>query len=61
MRAVYICSDPGIPVFGRKGASVHVQSVLRVLVQRGAEVHLVAARTGGAVPPGLESVHLHEQ
>jgi glycosyltransferase involved in cell wall biosynthesis len=60
MRAAFVCSDPGIPVFGRKGASVHVQSVLRVLAQRGAEVHLIAARTGGAVPPGLESVHLHE-
>lgn len=60
MRTVYVCSDPGIPVFGRKGASVHVQSVLRVLVSRGAEVHLIAARTGGAVPSGLESVHLHE-
>ncbi len=60
VRAAYVCSDPGIPVFGRKGASVHVQSVLRVLVQRGAQVHLIAARTGGAVPPGLESVQLHE-
>jgi glycosyltransferase involved in cell wall biosynthesis len=60
MRVAYVCSDPGIPVFGRKGASVHVQAVLRALMARGAEVHLVAARTGGAVPPGLEPLCVHE-
>ncbi len=27
MRLAYICADPGVPVFGRKGASVHVQEV----------------------------------
>lgn len=59
MRVAYVCSDAGVPVFGRKGASVHVQAVLRVLVARGAEVHLIAARTGGAVPPGLEPVRVH--
>lgn len=60
MRVVYVCSDPGVPVFGRKGASVHVQAVLRVLVARGAEVHLVAARTGGTAPAGLEPVRVHQ-
>lgn len=59
MRAAYVCSDPGIPVFGSKGASVHVQSVLRELVRRGAQVHLLCVRVGGPVPDGLESVQLH--
>ena len=59
MRIAYVCTDPGIPVFGSKGASVHAQAVLRELVARGADVQLVAARTGGPVPAGLESVEVH--
>lgn len=59
MRIAYVCADPGVPVFGRKGASVHVQAVLRVLVARGAEVHLLAVRTGGVPPAGLEQVAVH--
>ncbi len=59
MRVAYVCSDPGVPVLGRKGASVHVQAVVQVLVEGGHEVHLLAARTGGSVPPGLEPVRLH--
>jgi glycosyltransferase involved in cell wall biosynthesis len=58
-KVVYVCTDPGVPVFGCKGSSVHVQAVLRVLVSRGAEVHLVAARTGGDPPAGLEPVQVH--
>lgn len=59
-RVVYVCTDPGIPVFGRKGASVHVQAILRVLRRRGVEVHLVCARTGGAAPHDLSDVVVHE-
>ena len=59
-RIAYVCTDPGVPVFGSKGASAHVQAVVRVLVDRGIEVHLVAARTGGPTPGGLESVVVHE-
>ena len=57
---VYVCTDPGVPVFGWKGCSVHVQSVLQELVSRGARVDLIASRTGGAAPPGLEHVRVHE-
>jgi ATP-binding cassette subfamily B protein len=28
MRIAYVCAEPGVPVFGAKGASVHVQGVL---------------------------------
>lgn len=59
MRIAYICADPGIPVFGNKGASVHVQEVIRALLRRGARVDLFAARIGGAVPAGLEDVPIH--
>ncbi|CAN5267223.1 glycosyltransferase family 4 protein [soil metagenome] len=56
MSVGYVCTDPGIPVFWTKGASVHVQAVLRELVGRGAQVHLLCARTCGPVPAGLEPV-----
>src|SRR5712671_6953306 len=42
MRVAYITADPGVPVFGRKGCSIHVQEVLRAMVNRGATVHLFA-------------------
>lgn len=56
MKAAYVCTDPGVPVFGAKGGSVHVQSVLRALLARGVEVTLFARRLGGEPPAGLESV-----
>ncbi len=59
MRVAYVCTDVGIPVFGRKGASVHVQAVIRALLRRGAEVHLLAARLGGSPPDDLADVRVH--
>ena len=59
-RVAYVSTDPGVPVFGRKGASVHVQAVVRELLRRGDEVHLVAARVGGDLPRDLDGVTLHE-
>ncbi|HVG00160.1 MAG TPA: glycosyltransferase family 4 protein, partial [Chloroflexia bacterium] len=56
IRVAYVCADAGIPVFGSKGASVHVQEVTRALLGRGARVTLFAARTGGQPPEGLEGV-----
>jgi glycosyltransferase involved in cell wall biosynthesis len=58
MRLACVCTDPGVPVFGRKGASVHVREVIRALVRTGARVTLLAARFDGPVPPGLESVRV---
>lgn len=59
MRLLYVCEDRGIPVFGAKGASVHVQEVLRVFVQRGWKVDLVTPRTGGVAPDDLTEVTVH--
>jgi glycosyltransferase involved in cell wall biosynthesis len=56
MRVAYVCADPGVPVFGTKGCSIHVQEVARALIRRGVELELFAASTGAAVPCGLESV-----
>ena len=59
MRVAYVCADPGVGVFGRKGASVHAQAVLREFEAMGAEVHLLAVRTGDQPPSGLGSVQVH--
>ncbi|MBF0695919.1 glycosyltransferase family 4 protein [Actinomyces bowdenii] len=53
MRIAYICMDPGIPVFGTKGASVHVQEVIREMRALGHEVVLYAARLGDHRPDDL--------
>jgi glycosyltransferase involved in cell wall biosynthesis len=58
-RIAYVCSDPGVPVFGRKGCSVHVQEVVRALIAEGAEVEIFAARIDGPRPPGLEKIVVH--
>lgn len=59
MKLAYVCADPGVPVFGRKGCSIHVQEVLRAFLRRGIEVDLFAARLGGALPNSLESLRVH--
>lgn len=35
MKILYLCSDLGIPILGRKGASVHVREMVRAFVQAG--------------------------
>ncbi len=57
-RVAYVCADPGVPVFGSKGASVHVQSMAGALARLGADLTLLATRTGGAPPAALASVAL---
>lgn len=56
MRLAYICSDAGIPVFGHKGASLHVQEMLRALRDHADEITLFARQTGGALPQDLEGI-----
>jgi glycosyltransferase involved in cell wall biosynthesis len=58
MRVAYVCADPGVPVFGTKGSSIHVQEVLRQLARRGAQLTLWCARTGGEPAAGLEGVEV---
>lgn len=59
MKIAYVCADPGVPVFGPKGCSVHVQEVIRAMVRQGSQVDLFATRTGGQAPSGFEGVTLH--
>jgi glycosyltransferase involved in cell wall biosynthesis len=59
MRIAYVCADPGVPVFGRKGCSVHVQEMIRAFQRHGAEVELFAARADDPRPHELEGIRLH--
>src|SRR5438045_3954301 len=59
MRIAYISADPGVPIFGRKGCSIHAQEILRAMAKRGAEVHLFATSLAGQPPPGLQRVRAH--
>lgn len=53
MRIAYALLDPGIGVFGTKGASVHVQEVIRALRADGHEVTVFCVRTDDDVPADL--------
>lgn len=54
MRIAYVCSDPGIPFLGFKGASVHVREITSALQGRGHSVHAASVNVGqGNVAPSL--------
>ena len=55
----YVCADPGIPVFGTKGASVHLQEIVRAWRARGAHVEVYAVRRGEEVPADLVDLPVH--
>ncbi len=57
MRIAYACLDPGVPLDGSKGASVHVRAMIRALAARGHAVAAVAARGEGRVP-GAASIEI---
>lgn len=59
MRIAYICADAGVPVFGRKGSSIHVQEVIRALVGQGATAQLFATRLGGDPQADLADIPCH--
>jgi glycosyltransferase involved in cell wall biosynthesis len=60
MRIAYISADRGVPVFGRKGCSIHVQEVIRAFLKLGARVDLFTANPGGETPRGFEGLCVHE-
>jgi glycosyltransferase involved in cell wall biosynthesis len=59
MRIAFVSADGGVPVFGCKGCSVHVQAVIRELRRAGHEVELFAMRLGGAPPADLGRIPVH--
>ncbi|MDO5067253.1 MAG: glycosyltransferase family 4 protein [Propionibacteriaceae bacterium] len=60
MRIAYVSVDPGIPVFGTKGASVHVQEVIREFLARGHHVQVHTTRKGNQVPADLAGLEVIE-
>ena len=54
-----MCADPGVHVFGRKGAAIHVREVIRALAERGVTVELFALSLGGDPPDDLAGVRVH--
>jgi len=58
MRIAYVSTDPGVPIFGAKGSSIHVQEVCRALRRAGADVVMFADRIGGTPSADLSSMHV---
>jgi glycosyltransferase involved in cell wall biosynthesis len=46
MRVAYVCTDPGVPIFGMKGCSVHAQEVICALRDLGHSVEVFGASAG---------------
>jgi glycosyltransferase involved in cell wall biosynthesis len=44
MRLLYLSADPGVPVLGHKGASVHARELCAAFADAGAEVHIASPR-----------------
>ncbi len=60
MRVAYVSADGGVPVFGRKGCSVHVQAMLSALIRQGHHVELFTTRPGEeARPADLAGLRVH--
>lgn len=59
MRIAYVCADPGVPVFGNKGCSIHVREVISALRRTGATVELFATRFDGEKPSDWHDVVVH--
>ncbi|NVD08485.1 glycosyltransferase family 4 protein [Vibrio sp. JPW-9-11-11] len=53
MNVAYVCSDRGVPIFGTKGCSLHIQEVCQALSQYQISFSLFAASLGGQCPSQL--------
>jgi glycosyltransferase involved in cell wall biosynthesis len=60
MRIAYISADAGVPVFGAKGCSVHVQEMIRALRSHGANVELLSNSVEGDRPSDFHDLVVHE-
>lgn len=61
MHVAYLCADPGIPVLGSKGASVHVQQIVRAFRRRGDTVTVYCTRRGDGDPSVLDGARIVER
>jgi glycosyltransferase involved in cell wall biosynthesis len=60
MRILYISADPGVPVLGHKGASVHVRSLAEAFARLGCEVTIASPRIEEAENTLTPSIRLVE-
>jgi glycosyltransferase involved in cell wall biosynthesis len=59
VRIAYLSADFGVPVFGDKGASVHVRELSRALRALGHELLIITPRADGRRPTGFD-LPVHE-
>lgn len=59
MRIAYLTTDFGIPVYGNKGASIHVRELSAALTAQGHQVEIITSRAGGDAPDGFD-LPVHE-
>ncbi len=60
MRVAYVCADRGIPVFGQKGCSIHVQEVIRSLLQKNVQICLFTTCLSQEIPPDFQGVKVYQ-
>ena len=58
---LYLCADPGIPIHGGKGASVHVRALVHAMAELGHHVTVVSPRLepgGEALPAQVSALEI---
>ncbi|MBI5301086.1 MAG: glycosyltransferase [Chloroflexi bacterium] len=58
MNILYICADPGIPIRGAKGASIHVRAMIDAFAALGHRVTLITPRAGDGIAPNAQVVEV---
>jgi glycosyltransferase involved in cell wall biosynthesis len=61
MRVLYLSADPGVPILGHKGASVHVRELVSAMAAAGATVTVVSPRIGAegeTLPAPIELISI---
>lgn len=59
MNITYLTADFGIPVYGNKGASIHVREMSEALQDIGHDVRILTPRLSGSAPTGFD-IPVHE-
>lgn len=59
MRLLYLSADPGVPVLGHKGASIHLREMCAAFAAAGVEVHVASPRIGPEGDTLTAPVRLH--
>ena len=45
-RLLFLTADPGVPVLGHKGASIHLRELCAAFAEAGVDVHIASPRIG---------------